>query len=81
MKMLVRIENMADLFDATPAQTPMFDLKQYVQNVYSANNSGDADVKITERSLTDNQDYEQMAKNKFMWPTEDGPSSVTYPAD
>ena len=30
MKMLVRLENMSDLFDGTPSEMPMFDLKQYV---------------------------------------------------
>ena len=54
MKMLVRLENLADLFDGAPSQTPMFDLKQYVQNVFSANNSSEVDIKITERTLTDN---------------------------
>lgn len=79
--MLVRIENMADLFDGKPAETPMFDLKQYVMNVYSANNGDEADIKITERTLSNNQDYEEMAKKKFQWPTESGAGSVTYPKD
>jgi len=38
-------------------------------------------VKIVERTLTNNQDYEEMAKKKFAWPTVSGPSATTYPAD
>ena len=36
---------------------------------------------IRERTLTNNQDYEEMAKKKFAWQTVDGPSKTTYPAD
>ena len=79
--MLIRIENLADLFDGAPAETPMFDLKQYAMSVFAANNGAEVDVKITERTLSDNQDYATMAKNKFKWPTESGAGSVTYPAD
>ena len=38
-------------------------------------------VHIRERTLTNNQDYEQMIENKFAWPTVSGPSKTTYPAD
>jgi hypothetical protein len=38
-------------------------------------------VSITERTLTNNQDYDEMMKEKFAWKTVDGPSPVVYPAD
>ena len=34
-QILVRLENMADLFDGTPASTPMFDLNQYALNLFA----------------------------------------------
>jgi len=81
--LLVRIENLADLFDKTPETTPMFDLRTYAMNLYSANNAGssDIDIKVTERNLSNNQDYSDMIAAKFEWKTRDGPSSVVYPAD
>jgi len=80
---LVRLENLADLFDGTPAETPMFDLEKYCLDLYAAQNpkSPKTTVHIRERTLTNNQDYEEMAKKKFAWPTTDGPSKTAYPAD
>ena len=96
-QILIRLENLADLFDAQPvsdswfdhffesaptAETPMFDLKKYALDLYAASDK-DAmvDVKIVERNLSNNQDYAEMAEKKFVWQTEDGSSSVKYPAD
>lgn len=61
----------------------MFNLEQYCLDLYAAANpqQSNASVHIRERSLTNNQDYEDMVKNKFAWPTVDGPSKTTYPAD
>jgi len=82
MRMLIRVENLADLFDGTPAETPMFDLKTYAQDLWSFNNGASpVDMKIVERNLSNNQDYAEMADKKFAWPTESGPSPVEYPAD
>ncbi len=81
-RILIRLENMSDLFDGTPAETPMFNLKSYAEDLFTFGN-GDIvfDMKITERSLSNNQDYSEMAAKKFAWPTESGPSPVQYPAD
>ena len=81
-QILVRIENMADLFDGTPESTPQFDLNTYISNVWKANSSVPVpNWMVTERTLGNNQDYDDMVKNKFDWPNVDGPSTVTYPAD
>ena len=73
---------MADLFDGAPATTPMFDLKQFALDLYSANNdASEVSVQIKERTLGNNADYDQMVKEKFNWPTESGPSPVVYPED
>ena len=82
-QILVRLENLADLFDGTPAETPMFDLEKYCLDLYAAQNPKQpkTGVHIRERTLTNNQDYEEMAKKKFAWATTSGPSKTTYPAD
>ena len=82
-QILVRLENLADLFDGAPAETPMFDLEQYCLDLYAAQNPKQpkAAVHIRERTLTNNQDYEEMARKKFAWATTSGPSKTTYPAD
>ena len=61
-KVLIRLENIADLFDGTPSETPYFDLQTYVEELYSHSNDGQkpASVTITERSLGNNEDYEAM---------------------
>ena len=61
----------------------MFDLKQYTMNLLAANrkSTDGVSVKITERTLGNNQDYEDMVAEKFDWPSVDGPSPVVYPKD
>ena len=79
---LIRLENVADLFDGTPAEVPMFALKDYAMSLWNVVNSGATEptIEITERSLTDNSLYSEMAH--FDWPTAEGPSpAVTYPED
>ena len=39
-KILIRLENIADLFDGTPSETPYFDLQTYAQELYSHSNDG-----------------------------------------
>jgi hypothetical protein len=51
---LIRLENLADLFDGAPAETPMFDLRKYALDLLAANNGDDMDVRITERTLSNN---------------------------
>jgi len=52
--MLIRLENLADLFDGTPGDTPMFNLKQYCLNLFAANYGGQVQLDIKERTLSDN---------------------------
>ena len=58
-QIVVRLENIADLFDGEPASTPDFNLRTYANHLYALVNSGDdlADVTITERTLGNNQDF------------------------
>ncbi len=56
---LIRAENLYDLFDnndRTEEHTFTFELGTYAMNLYSVNNGGstDVDMKITERSLSNN---------------------------
>ena len=61
----------------------MFDLRTYAENLFSSNNdsSKNVDVKITERNLSNNQDYDEMLSAKYPWKTTEGTTSVKYPAD
>lgn len=67
----------------------MFNIRKYAEDLFKANNPEPTapgpkpglDVKITERTLTNNQDYDEMIKNKFNWNTVTGPSPVTFPKD
>jgi len=38
-------------------------------------------VHIEERTLTNNQAYDEMLKERFTWSTTEGPSPVVYPED
>ena len=82
-RILIRLENIADLFDGTPSETPYFDLQTYAQELYSHSNNGQKPhaVKIVERTLGNSQDYEEMEKSKFPWKSTDGASSVVWPED
>ena len=55
-QILVRLENIADLFDGAPAQVPYFNLKQYATQLYALANAGTqpTGVTITERTLGNN---------------------------
>ena len=81
---LVRLENLADLFDKTNDNSvQMFDIKTYLLNLYALNNNGSSDVEVTvtERSLSNNQNYEDMIAAKTAWKTTEDPSPIVYPAD
>ena len=82
-KILIRLENIADLFDGTPSETPYFDLQTYARELYSHSNDGQMphSVKIVERTLGNNQDYEDMEKSKFKWKSTDEASPVIWPVD
>ena len=82
-QILVRLENMSDLFDGAPETTPYFDLGSYAANLYTKANGGATagSIEITERTLSNNQDMAEWQKEKFHWKAEGGDSPVTYPAD
>ena len=72
-KILIRLENLADLFDGAPEQTPIFDIHKYAVDLYAANNNGSTKglkVKIVERTLSNSMNRAEWSKEKFSWPTE-----------
>ena len=84
--MLIRLENLSDLFDGTPEETPTFDLQAYALSLFSSANAGakPASVTITERTLSNNQDMKTMLDNKFKWKSADSENSRLarpYPED
>ena len=82
-QILIRLENIADLFDGTPSDTPTFDLKSYAASLYSHSNSGKmpASITITERTLSNSEDYKTMESQKFHWKSTDLPSTTEWPKD
>lgn len=73
--MLIRLENLDDLFDGSPAETPTFDLEAYGQALFRAANNeaeGEVSIVITERTLGNNQDFATMQASKFKWTSADG---------
>ena len=82
-QILVRLENMSDLFDGTPEATEYFHLEDYCYALYARANGGAQaqSVVITERTLSNNQSMANMLVEKFHWKTEDPASPVTYPDD
>ena len=55
-QILIRIENLSDLFDGTPEQTEYFQLEENAKELYSRANSGTqpSSVTISERTLSNN---------------------------
>lgn len=51
----------------------MFDLNAYAEALYKSANSGvaPANIEITERTLSNNQDFAEMQANKFKWSSVD----------
>jgi len=80
---LVRLANIADLFDGKPSETPQFDLLAYAKALYIQANKGasPAEVTFTERTLGNNMDYETMTHYK--WRVRQGHELAGYekPAD
>ena len=37
-RILIRVENLADLFDRSSSETPYFNVKQYAENLYAKMN-------------------------------------------
>ena len=61
---LIRLENIADLFDGKPAETPYFDLQKYAEELFMHSNDGmkPISIQITERTLGNSEDYAEMEK-------------------
>ena len=56
-QILIRLENMSDLFDGTVnGATPTFNIRKYAKMLFEDNNAGvsPAGMKITERTLSNN---------------------------
>ena len=56
-KILIRVENLADLFDGASESTPYFNLRKYAEDLFTAANPAvttPADIKITELALGGN---------------------------
>jgi len=63
-----------------------FDLKHYAKELYKHNNGGASPKKvtITERTLSNNEDFATMEANKFKWKSVDGTNprlAAPYPKD
>jgi len=55
-QILIRLENLADLFDGAPAEDLTFDVYQYALEMYTQNNGGvaPASIDIVERTISNN---------------------------
>jgi len=73
-QILIRVENIADLFDGAPETTPQFDLLSFATNLYAKANSGSEpqSVSIEERTLTNNDSYQEMESRRYAWKNSDG---------
>lgn len=78
-QILIRLENLSDLFDGTPTTSPHFNVLEYATNLYKSNNDGTVptSVVISERTLSNNQSMDEMKENKFKWKSADSSSSKT----
>lgn len=79
---------MADLFDLQPvdvlrASVPMFNITKYAEDLYRSSNPNVQEVKINikERSLSNNQDYDKVKSDRYVWRTNVGAERVRYPDD
>lgn len=90
-KLLVRLENIGDLLDKS-AKTHTVDLKLLMENLWTAANWYNMDLKkmdfkITEMSMTANMELKEMLKRKIQWKTKDDSenrfpkSSISYSDD
>jgi len=83
-EILIRVENMQDLFDGE-GDVIDFSISEYCMALMRQANQGiDVDVSkltIEERSLSNNQPYDEVVAKKFAWPTTESVSPVVYPED
>jgi len=82
-QILVRLDNLADLFDGTPQETPYFNLEAYVGKLYALSNGGakPTSVTLTERTLGNNQDFSEWQKLKYQWKSESESNGADWPED
>ena len=82
-QILVRLENLSDLFDGTPTETPYFNLEAYVSDLFALSNDGTkpTDIKLTERTLGNNQDFAEWSKQKYQWTSDPVGNSAVWPED
>lgn len=78
-QILIRLENLSDLFDGSPTTSPHFNVLKYATDLYKNNNGGTAptSVVISERTLSNNQSMDEMKENKFKWKSADSSNSRT----
>ena len=85
-QILIRVENLEDIFDATPETYTTFDVHKYADYIYKNANDGwpAGSITIEERTLSNMQDMETMKSNKFKWNSEDDDNvhlKQPYPED
>ena len=82
-KILVRMVNLADLFDGEPSEAPQFDLEGWAKHLYATVNPGadSVNVAIVERNLSNSMDYSEMFESRLHWRTRDGEPEDIFPAD
>lgn len=83
-QILYRFENIDDLFDKNvQTDLPTFNVKQYASDMYAAANNGTeaTSVTVTERTLINNQDYDEWLTQKYTWKTEDDTGDASWPED
>ena len=80
-QIMVRVENVADLFDGMPASTPYFDLDGYAKALFIKANPErkDFSVQVTERPLGNSMDFSAM--EKFKWKVEEPVVGYEKPVD
>ena len=80
-KALIRLENLADLFDSD-SKTVTYDLKGYLTEAWANANNGTAgltDIEIVETSITGNQKLSEMNERRLKWKTVDDDKDTGYP--
>ena len=73
-KVLIRLENLADLFDGAPQETAYFQLENYAKALWIQANPHLAqtiNMTITERTLGNSMNYDDWRAQKINWLSED----------
>ena len=82
-QILIRVENIADLFDSSYGETSYFDIHSYASNLYVEVNDGELPqaMSVTERTLGNNQDWSDWQLKKLQWLSESTGVPATQPTD